>query len=101
VDLLVICKCIVLKLIYSEKATKSCEIFTLLLSYAGKEKISQNFVAFSEYMNFKCENMVHRTLFFTVAKFRQNLSVSSTALCCPVILSSKPEDMKASNIGMA
>ena len=45
-----------LKFIYSEKATKFCEIFTLLLSYAvpvkSKVKISQNFVAFSEYMNF-------------------------------------------------
>ena len=42
--------------IYSEKATKICEIFTLLLSYVvpvkSKVKISQNFVAFSEYMNF-------------------------------------------------
>ena len=45
-----------LKFIYSEKATKFCEIFTLLLSYVvavkSKVKISQNFVAFSEYMNF-------------------------------------------------
>ena len=44
------------KFIYSEKATKFCEIFTLLLSYIvpvkSKVKISQNFVAFSEYMNF-------------------------------------------------
>ena len=35
---------------------KFCEIFTLLLSYVAlvksKVKISQNFVAFSEYMNF-------------------------------------------------
>ena len=42
---------------YSEKATKFCEIFTLLLFYVvpvkSKVKISQNFVAFSEYMNFK------------------------------------------------
>ena len=46
-----------LKFIYSEKAAKFCEIFTLLLSYVvpvkSKVKISQNFVAFSEYMNFK------------------------------------------------
>ena len=46
-----------LKFIYSEKATKFCEISTLLLSYVapfkGKVEISQNFVAFSEYMNFK------------------------------------------------
>ena len=45
------------KFIYSEKATKFYEIFTLLLSYVvpvkSTVKISQNFVAFSEYMNFK------------------------------------------------
>ena len=53
----VILQKVILKFIYSEKATKFCEIFTLLLSYAvpvkSKEKISQYFVAFSEYMNFK------------------------------------------------
>ena len=42
---------------YSEKATKFCDIFTLLLSYVvpvkSKVKILQNFVDFSEYMNFK------------------------------------------------
>ena len=46
-----------LKFIYSEKATKFCEIFTLLLTVCtvvkSKVKILQNFVAFSEYMNFK------------------------------------------------
>ena len=45
-----------LKFIYSEKTTKFCKIFTLLLSYVvpvkSKVKISQNYVAFSEYMNF-------------------------------------------------
>ena len=54
---------VALKFIYSEKATKFCEIFALLidllLSYIvpvkSKVKISQNFVAFSEYMNFKEE----------------------------------------------
>ena len=44
---------------YSEKATKFCKIFNLLLSYEvpvkSKVKISQNFVAFSEYMNFMRE----------------------------------------------
>ena len=48
------------KFIYSEKATKCCEIFLLLLSYGvpvkSKGKISQNFVAFSEYMNFTNSN---------------------------------------------
>ena len=45
----------VLKFVYSEKATKFCEISTLLLSYVvpvkSKVEISHNFVAFSEYMN--------------------------------------------------
>ena len=44
-----------LKFIYSEKATKFCEISTADLSYVVAVKstveISQNFVAFSEYMN--------------------------------------------------
>ena len=44
----------VLQFIYSEKATKFCEILTFL-PYAqtvkSKTKILQNFVAFSEYMN--------------------------------------------------
>ena len=42
---------------YSENGTKFCEIFTLLLTVCtavkSKVKILQNFVAFSEYMNFK------------------------------------------------
>ena len=46
-----------LKFIYSEKATKGCEISTVDLSYEvtvkSTVKISQNFVAFSEYMKFK------------------------------------------------
>ena len=45
------------KFIYSEKATKFCEIFTVNLSYVVPVKftveISQNFLAFSEYMNFR------------------------------------------------
>ena len=50
-----------LKFIYSEKATKFCKISTLLLFYVvpvkSKVEISENFMAFSEYMNFKlCEN---------------------------------------------
>ena len=46
----------IVKFIYSEKATKVFKIFTILLFYVAsvksKVKISQNFVAFSEYMNF-------------------------------------------------
>ena len=45
-----------LKFIYSEKATIFCEISNLDLSYAVTVKstleISQNFVVFSEYINF-------------------------------------------------
>ena len=40
---------------YSEKATEFCEIFILLIVCTvvkSKVKISQNLVAFSEYMNF-------------------------------------------------
>ena len=51
------------KFVYSEKATKFCEIFPLLLSTVhtdkSKVKILQNFAAFSEYMNFtKSKNNV-------------------------------------------
>ena len=46
----------ILKFTHSEKATKFSEIFTLLLTTVytvkSKVKISQNFVAFSEYMNY-------------------------------------------------
>ena len=55
----------ILKFIYSEKATKFCEISTLLLSYVvpvkSKVEISQNFVTFSEYMNFKKEKKMYPT----------------------------------------
>ena len=48
-----------LKFICSEKATQFYEIFPLLLTTVHTVKswgkISQNFVAFSEYMNFKLE----------------------------------------------
>ena len=46
-----------LKFIYSEKATKFCEISTIDLTVTTWDKsimdILQKFVAFSEYMNFK------------------------------------------------
>ena len=54
---------LLLKFIYSEKATKFCEIFPLPLTVCtavkSKMKISQNFVAFSEYMNF--DTNVHQS----------------------------------------
>ena len=63
------------KFIYSEKATKFCNIFTLFLSYVVpvkiKVKILQIFVAFSEYMNFITQasfNMHLRLIYFESAK---------------------------------
>mgnify|MGYP007025463004 CR=1 FL=1 len=50
------CGGLFIKFTYSEKATKFCEISTLLLTKVhtvkSKVEISQNLVAFSEYMNF-------------------------------------------------
>ena len=47
------------KFIYSKKATKFCEISTLLLTGTTQDKskveFPQNFVAFSEYINFTKE----------------------------------------------
>ena len=66
----------VLKFIHSEKATKFCEIFPLLLTVCtvvrSKGKISQNFMAFSEYMNFnskeKSTKIWTQTITGTLAK---------------------------------
>ena len=63
-----------LKFIYSEKATKFCNFFPLLLTECtvvkSKVKISQNFVAFSEYMKFK----IHK--FWEGHKILQNLHLT-------------------------
>ena len=52
-----------IKFMYSEKATKCCEISTLDLTVTtwdkSKVEISQNFVAFSEHMNFAFLNRYH------------------------------------------
>ena len=54
-----------IKFIYSDKATKFCEIFTLLLTVCtvikSKVKILQHFVAFLEYIKYK---MKFSTVFF-------------------------------------
>ena len=53
---------VLLKFIYSEKATKVCKISIKYLSYVLPVKkfveISQNFVAFSEYMDFICTVLI-------------------------------------------
>ena len=51
-----------LKLIYSEKATKFCEISTLDLSYVTVKST----VAFSEYINFKETSFRITSVFFYV-----------------------------------
>ena len=50
----------------SKKATKFCEIFILLLSclVPSKVKTSQNFVAFSEYMNFNFKSLERWLIYF-------------------------------------
>ena len=62
-----------LKFIYSEKATKFCEIFTSLLSHVvpvkSKGKISQNFVAFSDYMKFTIPDYKHMFINYLEIKF--------------------------------
>ena len=66
-----------LKFIYSEKDPKFCKIFALLLTTVhtvkSKVKISQNFVAFSEYMNFRkpCTNSI----------IGQGLTLNSVVVC--------------------
>ena len=67
-------QCSVVKFIYSEKATKFRKIFPLLftpMQCQSKGKISQNFVAFSEYMNFIISYLctLGCVYFFPTAKF--------------------------------
>ena len=102
-------KGITVKFIYSEKATKFCEIFTLLLSYVvpvkSKVKISQNFVFFSEYMNFTSlqisifwNNFKQLTRFelhrVTVGKFRLELPETVTE----VVTSNSKKSLKVLSI---
>ena len=65
-----------LKFIYSEKATKICEISTVDLSYVVMVKstveISQNCVAFSEYMNFTNMYVMHSIAPLYPASFLKN-----------------------------
>ena len=64
----------VVKFIYSEKATKFCEIFSLLLTTVhtvkSKLKISQNFVAFSKYVNFNITGLNDLNSLFGLKKSR-------------------------------
>ena len=68
---------LLLKFIYSEKATNFFEISTVDLSYVVTVKstveISQNFVAFSEYMNFYQEFLAK---FLSEKQIRKTFSIS-------------------------
>ena len=69
----------ILKFVYSEKATNFCEISTLLLSIVHTDKskvdISQNFVAFSEYINFNKPKVNHWILRIGVVASCQKLGI--------------------------
>ena len=71
-----------IKIIYSEKATTFCEIFLLLLTtehtVKSKGKISQNFVAFSEYLNFNCKFYNSKTALSACDRSRDSKSQKKT-----------------------
>ena len=73
-----------LKFIYSEKATKFCEIFPVLLTTVhtvkSKGKILQNLVSFSEYMNFKLTNVLQFNL--GLRSFCLNILISAGTCFC-------------------
>ena len=75
-----------LKFIYSEKATNFFEIFTLLLTGTTKDKskvkISKNFVAFSEFMNFtkSCSSRKTDKALFLNYSTNKRLKISITYL---------------------
>ena len=83
-----------LKFIYSEKAPKFCDIFTLLLSYVlpvkSKVKISPNFVAFSEYMNFM-KFGVHKLRRLGTSVRSLILKLSASLICIVNFLKKGPE----------
>ena len=75
-----------LKFIYSEKATKFCKISTLLLSYVvpvkSKVEVSQNFVAFSEYINIAQQLLKWNTFLFIPRLFDiLQISYTGTYIC--------------------
>ena len=71
-----------LKFVYSEKATKFCKISILLLSTVhidkSKVEISQNFVDFSEYMNFKAVETILVGIFVFIESLNMMLKNTTT-----------------------
>ena len=74
-----LCDVYYLKFIYSEKATKFGEISNLLLTTVhtvkSKVEISQNFVAFSEYMNF---NLIYKFSHLCGVNVSSNIHIVKT-----------------------
>jgi hypothetical protein len=74
------------KLIYFEKATNFCEISTVDLSYVVTVKstmeILQNFVAFSENMNFNNSKVVPKILWLHCVHHARDLFFIRTCLIC-------------------
>ena len=66
--------CVKVKFIYSEKATKFCEIFPLLLTVCtvvkSKGKISKNFAALSEY---RTRAIITRSWFETALVYKPRI----------------------------
>ena len=80
-----------IKFIYSEKATKFYKISTLLLSYVvpvkSKLEILQNFVAFSEYINFNSHEIQEPWLvLWQVPKCMQKLKLGSVIISLSISL---------------
>ena len=77
---------ITLKFIYSEKATKFSDISTLLLTCTTQDKskveISQNFVAFSEYMNFNGILKLHQKELYELFSFYAQNMLNKCLLSC-------------------
>ena len=76
-----------LKFVHYEKATRFCEISTLLLStvHADKSKVEtlQNFAAFSEYMNFKTNQKTKEILASEKRSNQKRESIS--VIKCPYL----------------
>ena len=83
--LVVLVKTIV-NFIYSENATQFCKIFTLLLTTVhtvkSKVKISQNSVAFSEYMNFNA-GILCRALYLITINVCKPPFLHGITVCAP------------------
>ena len=86
-----------LKFIYSKKATKFCKISTNYLSYLLPVKwlveILQNFVAFSEYINFK-SGQKWCVYSYMKSQFRSTINWSYWKKFAPLMLTAKSATRK-------